>query len=181
MKTIGIPHHDCSPNYFRNELCWSVAIFANLQIVHYSEWSTNSCVDEPTITIFTLCWALTISLVWDGFPSFEGGLDCLIQIFEPHYSLQSKHDLTVSSHVFPTPSQNLFKLFQSFRTFPIHGISSKYGGPREHLMGSCRTLCEHPPCTHNLHTFQPSYFAQRHLNPIHIEWSAHEYICPLQV
>jgi hypothetical protein len=30
MKAIGIPHHDCSPNYFGDELCGSVAIFTNL-------------------------------------------------------------------------------------------------------------------------------------------------------
>ncbi len=30
-KAIGIPHHDCSPNYFSNKHCGSVAIFTNLQ------------------------------------------------------------------------------------------------------------------------------------------------------
>ncbi len=47
MKAIGILHHDCSPNYFRIELCGSVAIFTNPQIFYYLKWSTRSCADEP--------------------------------------------------------------------------------------------------------------------------------------
>ncbi len=47
MKVIGIPHHDGSPNYLWNELCGSVAIFANPGIFPYSKRSTKSCVDEP--------------------------------------------------------------------------------------------------------------------------------------
>jgi hypothetical protein len=47
MKAICIPHHDCSCNYFWNELCGGVAIFTNPQIFHYSEWSMRSCVYEP--------------------------------------------------------------------------------------------------------------------------------------
>ncbi len=47
MKAIGIPDHDCSPHYFWNELCISVAILTNPQILSYSERSSRSCVDEP--------------------------------------------------------------------------------------------------------------------------------------
>jgi hypothetical protein len=47
MKEIDIPHHDCSPNYFWNELCESVAIFTNPQILFFLEWSTSNCVDGP--------------------------------------------------------------------------------------------------------------------------------------
>jgi hypothetical protein len=46
MKAIGIPYHDGSPNYSLDELCGSVAILTNPQILSYSERSTRSCVDE---------------------------------------------------------------------------------------------------------------------------------------
>ncbi len=47
MKAIGTPHHDCSPNYFLNELCGCVTIFTNPQILSYSERGTRSCLNEP--------------------------------------------------------------------------------------------------------------------------------------
>ncbi len=47
MKAIGIPCHDCPPNYFWDELCGSVAIFTNPHNFSYLERSTRSCVDEP--------------------------------------------------------------------------------------------------------------------------------------
>ncbi len=47
MKVTGIPHCDGSPNYFWNELCGSMEIFANLHFLSYSKRITRSCVDEP--------------------------------------------------------------------------------------------------------------------------------------
>jgi hypothetical protein len=40
MKVAGIPHHDCSKNYFLNELCGGVAIFTNPQtfIIRSGVW-----------------------------------------------------------------------------------------------------------------------------------------------
>ncbi len=48
-------------------------------------------------------------------------------------------------------------------------------------MASCWTLSKHPPCSHILHTCQPSYSPHRHLNPTHIQWSGDEHNWPLQV
>jgi hypothetical protein len=41
------------------------------------------------------------------------------------------------------------------------------------------TLSENPLCSHILHTCQPSYSSQSHLNPIVFEWSAREQTSPL--
>ncbi len=44
--------------------------------------------------------ALTISWVCHGFSSLEGGADCLLQMYTAsHYSLQSRCDPAVSSHL----------------------------------------------------------------------------------
>jgi hypothetical protein len=47
IKTIGIPHHDCSPTNFFNQLCGHMTIFTNPWIFYYSEWSIRSSVDVP--------------------------------------------------------------------------------------------------------------------------------------
>jgi hypothetical protein len=49
----------------------------------------------------------------------------------------------------------------------MHGTSSKYGIPSNHIlryleMASCWTLSKHPLCFHTLHSCQPSYTPQRH-------------------
>ncbi len=45
--------------------------------------------------------ALTISAVLNEFQSPGGGLDLLLQTYAPYYSLQSRCNLAVSSHLFP--------------------------------------------------------------------------------
>ncbi len=46
-------------------------------------------------------------------------------------------------------------------------------------MAFCWTLSTHPPCSHILHTCQPSNSPQKHLNPIHNQWLAQEHTYPL--
>ncbi len=48
-----------------------------------------------------------------------------------------------------------------------------------YMMAACRTLSNHPPCYHTLHTCQPSQSTQRHLNLIQFQSSAHEHNCIL--
>ncbi len=41
--------------------------------------------------------------------------------------------------------------------------------------------CPKNPCSHILHTCQPSNSQLWHVNPIHFEWCVHEQTCPLQL
>ncbi len=45
-------------------------------------------------------------------------------------------------------------------------------------MASCWTLCEHPPFSHIWHTYQSSYFPQRHQPCNQFPWAAPELACP---
>jgi hypothetical protein len=73
-------------------------------------------------------------------------------------------------------------MFKSFLTMPLHGTSSKYGIPSDHILRW--HLVEHSPSILNaptlLHTCPPSYSPQWHQTPNHFEWSADEHTCPLQ-
>ncbi len=134
MKAIGILHHDCSPNYFWDELCGSVAIFTNPQIFSYPERSTRSHVDEPKCNSQFLTMVTQMKYLFfifhimqnefctryvgptscmspdnlcsstHEFQSSGGGLDPLQQrnvCSWADYSLQSRFDPAVSSHLFP--------------------------------------------------------------------------------
>ncbi len=74
----------------------------------------------------------------------------------------------------------------SVEEFPYHGhawhILQVWHSKRpHHVITSCWTVSKHLPCSHILHTCQPSYLPQKYLNPIHFDWSPHEPTCPLSV
>jgi hypothetical protein len=55
VKAIGIPHHDCSPNYLSNKHCGSVAIFANLQSLIIESGLSGAVLMSPNaITSFNM-------------------------------------------------------------------------------------------------------------------------------
>ncbi len=112
MKVTGIPHCDGSPNYFWNELCGSVEIFANLPFFLIPKGVPGAVLMSPNaIGNFSLwwhkwntlhhAWTLTISAVPHDFQSSGGGLNPLLQTYAPHYSLQSRCNLAISVHLFP--------------------------------------------------------------------------------
>ncbi len=71
MKAIGIPHHDAPPNYLWNELCGSVAIFADPQIFSYSKRSTRCCVDEPECNSQFLAMVTQMKYLFFFFPIIQ--------------------------------------------------------------------------------------------------------------
>jgi hypothetical protein len=139
MQAIDILHHDCSPNYFWDELCGSVAIFTNPQIFSYPERSTRSHVDEPKCNgqfltmVKQMKYLFFFNIMQNKFHTrYVGPTSCMSPDnlcssahefqssgggFYPlqqrnvctwaDYSLQSRFDPAVSSHLFPSLPFNI--------------------------------------------------------------------------
>jgi len=79
---------------------------------------------------------------------------------------------------------NLFKMFKSFLTMPMHGWHNLQVWQSKLLhfeMTSCWALSKLPQCSHTLHTCQPSYCPCKDLTPNHFEWPADEHTCSFQL
>ncbi len=165
---------------------------------HYLEFC--KCQGKPSMDWHVIYRALP----WSYFlPSVDGQHSqgqpcrCNVQVLQKSYDLWSLkynitclhwpnlqgYKLTQDKQKWYHVATHPFKMFKSFLTMPMHGTSSKYGSPSDHI--SQWHHAEHSLSILNTPTFHihvnQASLTQRHHTCNHFEWVVHKQACHLEV